>query len=110
MRHNLKFQSILPLPIKQYDFTWDDESGSLTGEGSGDVKDWSIIVLNNGYIDCPEINGRIKAINPLKNINEFSAMIGFDNLPESLKPFFPDINYKNYVPYLSNDINLQVVY
>ncbi|PPD36791.1 MAG: hypothetical protein CTY18_03120 [Methylomonas sp.] len=114
MRHKIKFQSILPLPIRQYDFVWDDASGILSGSAIDDVKDWSMIVLSQGFIDCPEIGGLIPAFNPLKNINEFSAMIGFDNLPDSLRPFFPDINYPGFSSYSADnnsvDINFEVLY
>lgn len=114
MRHRIKFQSILPLPTRQYDFLWDDENGVLSGSGIDDVKDWSMITLSQGVIDCPEIGGIIPAFNPLINIAEFSAMIGFDNLPDSLKTFYPNVNYPGFKSYSPDgaavNINLEVLY
>ncbi len=99
MLHNLRFGTALPNPLRLYTLSWDDETGALIGEHAEDIKYWSKTVIEDGVIPCDAINGEIPATNPLTNKAEFCALIGLDNLPDSLKPFYPTRDYPGFVSF-----------
>ncbi len=99
MLHNLRFSSPLPGLMRQYVLSWNDETGELSGENAEDVKYWAKVSVENGSILCDNLHGEIPAIKPLKNKAEFCALIGFDGLPDSLKPFYPTRDYPGFVDF-----------
>lgn len=99
MRHNLCFSSPLPGPMCRFDLAWDDETGELSDENADDIRYWAKVSVENGSILCDDLNGEIPATNPLKNKAEFCALIGFDALPDSLKPFYPTRDYPGFVDF-----------
>jgi hypothetical protein len=103
MRHNLSFSTPLPGPMRQYDLSWDDETGELLGENAADIKYWATVSVENGTIPCYDINGEIPATNPLKIKAEFCALLGLDQLPDSLKSFYPTRNYPSFVDFDETD-------
>ena len=103
MRHNLRFSSPLPGLMRQYVLSWDDETGELSGENADDVKYWATVSVENGTIPCHDINGEIPATDPLKNKAEFCALMGFELLPDSLKPFYPTRDYPGFVDFDESD-------
>lgn len=103
MLHNLRFSSPLPGLMRQYVLSWNDETGELSGENAEDVKYWAKVSVENGTILCDDINGEIPAIDPLKNKAEFCALMGFDALPDSLKPFYPTRDYPGFVDFDESD-------
>lgn len=99
MRHNLLFNLPLPGPMLRYALSWDDETGELTGENASDVKTLAVLAMDEGVIHCDELGGDIPATDPLKVKAEFCALIGLDNLPDSLKSFFPTRDYPGFVAF-----------
>jgi hypothetical protein len=107
MHHKIDFYSPQP-GTEHYRMEWDDQTGAVTGESAEIIKQWAKFVLENGGIACDELNGEIPATDPLKNKSEFAALIGFDNLPDSLKPFYPSSEYPGFVSFddVTSDENI----
>lgn len=99
MLHNLRFATPLPGQLRQYAFSWNDETGELSGENAEDIKYWAALAIENGKIHCEDINGEIPATDPLKNKAEFCALIGLERLPDSLKPYYPTRDYPGFVAF-----------
>jgi hypothetical protein len=92
-----KFSYFVPLPNNyRYSFAWNDETGELSGKDADEIKDFVLSAVEYSRIVCKDINGDIPAIDPLKNKAEFCALIGLDNLPVELKPYYPTPDYPGF--------------
>ncbi|WKJ88590.1 hypothetical protein QZJ86_11190 [Methylomonas montana] len=96
MRYEFDFCLPLPDPSLRLTFWWDDKTGELCGENAEIVAAWADEAKENGFIYCGPLAGHIPATNPLHVKAEFCALIGYEQLPDSLKSAYPSRNYPGF--------------
>lgn len=107
MRHKFDFYSPPPGEVLHFSFSWDDETGELSGDGVDVVRQWADEAVGAGTIVCADIEGEIPATDPLRVKAEFCALVGREVLPEALKPFYPTVEYPGFVAF--SDVEADVV-
>jgi hypothetical protein len=96
MRYEFNFCLPLPGHAERLSVCWDDETGELVGENLDIVKSWADEAKTDGFIKCERLAGQIPATDPLRIKSEFCALIGYEQLSDDLKKFYPTFEYPGF--------------